>query len=71
MHLFRCRQQNTEIFVTGEYGGGRIVRYSYYPTGRLKSVTDWNGKITNYGYDDVDCFIKCNGKTVEYDATAR
>ncbi len=33
------------------YPGGRIVRYSYYKNGNLKTVTDWDGNVTSYEYD--------------------
>jgi YD repeat-containing protein len=27
------------------------VVYGYDPAGRLQSVTDWNARVTRYGYD--------------------
>ncbi|MBR3044305.1 MAG: PKD domain-containing protein [Oscillospiraceae bacterium] len=38
--------------ITLTYPGGRIVKYSYYKDGSVKSVTDWENRTTSYEYDN-------------------
>ena len=58
------------------YPGGRIVRYTYYKTGSVKTVTDWNNRVTSFEYDGNSRLIKTSrpdGSVEErtYDANGR
>lgn len=41
--------------LTSRTSGGLTRSFTYYDTGNVKSMTDVNGQITNYGYSSTGC----------------
>ena len=44
---------DNDRLLTTTYPEGKSESYTYWPVGTLKTLTDANGVVINYGYDDV------------------